>query len=224
MPNVAVYIDGYNVYKSIKRWAENRDENLLWLDYWAFCKLLVQQEPLAQAGDELVSVYYYTALTEDNIPKKEKHENYIKAIERCAELAGGQINIVKGRFQVVPDGVKCCSCGATWPDKSEKKSDTALCAQMVDDAHRGLFDCAIVLTSDSDMAPAMQLIKDGAGFENLRIILAYPPRRRTDTGNYDLEQASHCSMKTTGLMRLCMMPDPVTLKGGEKLCCPGGWL
>ncbi len=69
MGKVAIYIDGYNVYSSIKRWKKQSGESLLWVDYWKLSTKLVEQSPLVKAGDELVAVNYYTA-TRRTIPKE----------------------------------------------------------------------------------------------------------------------------------------------------------
>ena len=57
----------------------------------------------------------------------------------------------------------------------EKGSDVNLAAHLVNDAHKDLIDCAIVVSNDSDLAEAARTVKDECG---KMIGLLTPWRRR----------------------------------------------
>lgn len=223
MARVAIYIDGHNVHGSIKRWQEQTNECLKWLDYWKFGLKVVSDSALGltDAG-KLVLVNYYTALPVENNERKNRHEVYIDAIEASAAAAGGAIRTVYGFYRMVRNGERCDNCGYTWNSRKEKKSDTTLCSELLDDAYQDRYDCAVVVSQDSDMAPPMQIIKNR--FTDKRVITAYPPLTNRGARNRDLEDASHASIRTIGLMRACQMPDPVIGADGNELRCPAQWV
>jgi len=223
MTRVAVYIDGHNVHSCIKRWQAHAHECLKWLDYWKFCRKVVSDAALGIASPKiLVAVNSYTALPVDDQARKARHEMFIKAVEECAAAAGGVVRTVKGFYRVVRDGESCTHCGHTWPSRKEKQSDTALCVELLDDAYQDAYDCAVVLTQDSDMAPAMAMVIKR--FPNKRVVTAYPPLTGRNTRNHHLEIASHTSIRTTGIIRACQMPDPVVCADNTQLHCPEVWV
>ena len=42
----------------------------------------------------------------------------------------------------------------------EKGSDVNLAVHLVNDVHQNTFDCAVVISNDSDLAKAMRIVKD----------------------------------------------------------------
>jgi uncharacterized LabA/DUF88 family protein len=67
----------------------------------------------------------------------------------------------------------CKQCGATWLGHEEKETDVHIAARLVADAHTDQFDRAIIITADSDIASAINIVQ--ASFS--RIFVAAPPGR-----------------------------------------------
>jgi 6-hydroxy-3-succinoylpyridine 3-monooxygenase len=77
----------------------------------------------------------------------------------------------------------------------EKQSDVALALHAYSDAIRGQIDQVIVLTNDTDVAPALEMIR-----EHTRVIvgLIAPIRRGRGTVNAALERCAHWTRKHIG--------------------------
>jgi uncharacterized LabA/DUF88 family protein len=91
-------------------------------------------------------------------------------------LAATGVWIIEGKFQ--PRGGRCVRCGHTWADFEEKQTDVNLAVEMMRDAHLDLLDTAMLVSGDSDLAPAM------AGVQQLypakAVVVASHPGRRPD--------------------------------------------
>lgn len=67
---VNAYIDGFNLYYSIK---SLKDNSLKWLNLRKMCSLFLKNE------DVLKEVYYFTAYTDFDYNKKLKHQSYVRS-------------------------------------------------------------------------------------------------------------------------------------------------
>jgi hypothetical protein len=69
----------------------------------------------------------------------------------------------------------CRSCGAQWIGHEEKESDVAMATQIVADAYEDRFERALVITADSDIAPALRSVT--RAFPQKTVDVIAPPRR-----------------------------------------------
>jgi len=69
----------------------------------------------------------------------------------------------------------CKSCGAKWTAREEKQSDVNIAAYLIHHSHMNQFDKALVITADSDLCPAIQLILDSHA--DKEIVILVPPNR-----------------------------------------------
>lgn len=149
-PKAIVYIDGLNLYHSHLR----RKPELKWLN-------LLQLVELQLPNFEIDKVHYFTAIVSSKIsdplaPTRQKA--YIRALETLGE----KLEIHHGRIRVEeitvrtkgPEGQKAKAYKST-----EKESDVGLASQMVHDAHTKDADYLVLLSNDTDFAPALRLIK-----------------------------------------------------------------
>ena len=44
--------------------------------------------------------------------------------------------------------------------REEKGADVSLASNLIHDAHRGLFDRAVIISNDSDLAEALRIVKE----------------------------------------------------------------
>ncbi len=70
---------------------------------------------------------------------------------------------------------KCRSCKATWTAHEEKTSDVNIAIQLVHRAYRDEYDVALVMTADSDLCPAIDLV--AVNFPDKDIVVVTPPGR-----------------------------------------------
>jgi len=83
------------------------------------------------------------------------------------------LQIRVGRFQRKTK--RCFSCNDSWFEYEEKESDVALGAAIVADGARRIFDTAMIISADGDMASAVRELKDLV--PTVRVIAAFPPNR-----------------------------------------------
>lgn len=198
---VAGFIDGFSVYYGMlaKNW-----RHLLWLDYRALMTTLVRP------GQELVSVKYFTSLVRKPLDSRERQAAYVDALQ-----AHGGLEIVHGRYEDRPN--RCPQCGHKWPRPKEKMTDVNIATHMALDAEDDLFDTAFLLCADSDLAPAVDLVRERTG---RKVIVISPPGRTSDylarRGN------AHLHFRKRDFAR-SQLPETVTDAEGRDFTRPEDW-
>jgi hypothetical protein len=139
-PRCFIYIDGFNFYYGIvKKHPEWR-----WLDFGKFCKSL---RPF-----QAVFVRYFTALIENDSLRKERQLKYLAALGTL-----DQFEIIKGKFQLRLSQCRA-DCGREFQEPKEKKTDVNIAVRMMDDCINDTPDAIILISSDSDLEPAIAWI------------------------------------------------------------------
>jgi len=176
---IGFYIDGFNVYGAINdivfkrgkgaRYA--RPHYLKWLSYTSLCNSIATRVGQKfDARPNVVAVHFFTTVPEpiydaqgkiENAGVRSRHQDFVQALE-----AEG-VRVHHGKFKALPlQHCKDCDgpvtqCGAGHilkPKLSEKETDVNLAVLMVADAVAGKVDCVVILSTDSDIAPAARLI------------------------------------------------------------------
>ena len=214
MANVAVYIDGYNVYYGLRNlWKERRRGCFYWLDYWKLGQCILGPAPLATpGGDRLSVVKYFTAIVENNPGKARRHQTYIDALRGL-----GQVEVIEGYYQ--SQKPVCKKCGFRWDDGEAKQTDVAIGAHLVCDGLRDVYDKAILITADSDQVPAIEMVRRETGKS---IVIAYPPTR---SNNQKLEAAvGGLTMSFNRWLAASQLDNPCVGTDGTEYQCPAEWL
>ena len=97
----------------------------------------------------------------------------------------------------------------------EKGSDVNLAVHLVNDGWMGVYDCAIVVSNDSDLAEAMHLVKQQHG---KRIGLVTPGTSRPS--RQLMAHADFCRHIRPNALRRSQLPDPIP---GTNIRRPAGW-
>jgi uncharacterized LabA/DUF88 family protein len=185
---VAAYIDGFNLYYGMKR---KYGRSYLWLDVAGLVRRL-------RPGDEIVTVKYFTTIVRGEPEASANQINYLDALKAHS---GGVLEVQVGWFRrrkLAP----CRDCGQHWQcccprrprSYEEKETDVALAAAMVEDAATGLADLALLISADSDFAPAVAAVKRIR--PELPIILGMPPgnlqphKRFADIGFFSINETA----------------------------------
>jgi uncharacterized LabA/DUF88 family protein len=102
---------------------------------------------------------------------------------------------------------------------SEKKSDVNLAIAMLTDALEDLYDVAVLVSADSDLIPAVEVIRKH--IPNKRIALLLPPER----GSIALKNSCHIALGTLneGIIKKSQFPNTVISKSGYPLLRPSHW-
>lgn len=141
MERVAIFIDGSNFYHCLK-------------DEFGIAKLdmgkLVEK---VRAGRDLVRTYYYNApVNQEDHP--EQYQSQQRFFERLRQIPYFQVKL--GRLEKRPGGMLV-----------EKGVDLAIAVDMLQLAHRNVYDTAVLITGDGDFAYVVNAIKDlGKHVEN----------------------------------------------------------
>jgi uncharacterized LabA/DUF88 family protein len=68
---------------------------------------------------------------------------------------------------------KCPNCNHKWVSHEEKETDVNIASRLIDLAYQNAFDRALVISNDSDLSPAIRLIRKR--FPEKRLTTIAPP-------------------------------------------------
>ncbi|SHW95674.1 NYN domain [Mycobacteroides abscessus subsp. abscessus] len=157
-----VYVDGFNLYHGLH---SKYGRKYLWLD-------LVQLATQLRPQQQLIQVKYFTAPVLNDPQAQSRQDHYLNALRAKHPQ---QISIILGRYQTKKK--TCFNCGHTYIHYEEKETDVNMATSLVVDAANKEFDTALLVTADSDMAPAVRATQSihPQGF----VAAAFPPDRRS---------------------------------------------
>lgn len=146
-----IYIDGFNFYyRAIK------NTNYKWLDFKSlFTKLLSKKNDISK-------IKYFTAIVSGKLnPRKPiKQQTYLRALKFYIP----EIEIYYGHFLThevfAPLAQPNNKTRKVKIIKTEEKgSDVNIAVHLLNDAWLNDYDCAVIVSNDSDLAEAMRLVK-----------------------------------------------------------------
>ena len=203
-----VYIDGFNLY-----YQALKSSPWKWLDLFTLCQTVLQP------NHDILKIKYFTArvsATPNDPSKPQKQDVYLRAIQHYrseVEIYFGHFlsHTVKmplakpGKLKRMVDVIKT----------EEKGSDVNLAAHLLNDSWLNVYDCAVVITNDSDIAESMRLVK---AQNNKRIGLITPgsshPSRQL------LVHADFSRHIRSNALQRSQLPNPIP---GTKLRKPKQW-
>lgn len=117
-------------------------------------------------------IYYFSALAKHIDSKRpgttRKHQDYID----CLRSTGVKIQL--GRFKYKT--VWCSGCKRENPHYEEKETDVAMSLKLMELFHLDSCDTAVLVTGDTDLAPAVRMVADV--FPEKTICFAFPYKRK----------------------------------------------
>ena len=192
---VVSFIDGFNLYHAVAKLSR---PHLKWLDLWALSKQFVK--PLSE---KLEKVLYFSAFAEHlNESAQKRQRTYLKALE----IKG--INLILGHFK--NKDRRCPDCGYRWVGHEEKATDVNIALRILDLAYRDEFDRAVLITNDSDLAPAIELVR--MRFPQKKITTIVPPHRYHS--NELIRVSSDKSKIRIEHLERCLLPEIVSDASG----------
>lgn len=163
---VNVYIDGFILYHALQK------EHHKWLNLHGLARIFAPPPKHV-----IKRVYYFTAYATWRPGSFRRHQEYVRALQ-----ASGVIPVL-GRFK--EKDRSCFKCGAQYKGHEEKESDINIAVTILDDAFEDRFDLAILISSDSDLCPALRLVRSKYPSKVLKIITP-----RALNTSYDLVNAA----------------------------------
>ncbi len=203
----AIYVDGFNFY-----YGAVKGTPFKWLDLKRLCELILKPE------QRIVSLVYCTARVK---PKPEdpgapaRQGTYLKALKAHVP----ETKIIYGHFletKLLCKPVDPALGRLVEVMRSEEKgSDVNLSVHLVNDAWKNEYDCAIVISNDSDLAEAMRIVKGECG----KIVGLFTPWRRHTSKQLMPYSTFQRTIRRSALAK-CQLPNPVP---GTKIYKPGTW-
>ncbi|MEM7072691.1 MAG: NYN domain-containing protein [Pseudomonadota bacterium] len=191
-----VYVDGFNLYYGALKGHEHR-----WLDLKALFTSMLSDK------HQIVQIKYFTAkvMSKPSDPNiKQRQTAYLSALHAYIP----EIKIYYGQFkrnEVNMQNAYPPPRQARVLKTEEKGSDVNLSVHIVNDAWLDCYNCAVLVSNDSDMAEALRLVK--AYHPNKKIGLLNPHDRRPV---YDLKKHADFSriIKREDILS-AQLPDPI---------------
>ncbi len=198
-----VYVDGYNFYYGCLKGRRHKWLNLLNLFADQILPSIRHDGPGGvPVRHELLplALKYFTATIHERAAKAEdsvsSQDTYHVALKNhCA----GRVDIVKGYFSISPVRAPKVDEGhpSKWPRDcervaiwkyEEKQSDVNLALQAYHDALTGEVDQVVIASNDTDLAPALRMIRENT---NVVVGLVVPTCDHKRDPNADLTKYSH---------------------------------
>jgi hypothetical protein len=183
---IIAYIDGFNLYHAID---DLRRPALKWLDLWALAA------SLARPGETVTEVNYFSAYATWLPGAQKRHDEYVTALQHQGVAC--HMGHFKNKTRT------CRSCGAQWTQHEEKETDVHMAARVVVDACEDRYDRAVIITADSDLAPALSIVR--ARFSGKQMFVVAPPGRH----NHARSLLTSLTL-TPGRLAKCLLPDTAT--------------
>ncbi|MSQ52041.1 MAG: NYN domain-containing protein [Betaproteobacteria bacterium] len=212
----AIYIDGFNLYYRAVRGTPYK-----WLDLKKVCQKLLQPEHV------IVAIKYYTAPVSGKRDPGQpiRQQTFLRALKATIP----EFTVQQGHFlthevsaplaRPAPGQAPTVRVLKT----EEKGSDVNLAVHLLNDAWLNVYDCAVIISNDSDLAESMRLIRLHHPTKKIGLIFprqggagarhAHPSRELTKHAHF----VKHLGQT---VLAACQLPNPIP---GTTINKPTGW-
>ena len=204
-----VYVDGFNLY-----YGALKGSSWKWLDLFALSQRVLQPH------HQVLAVKYFTARVSGtpNDPTKARRQHvYLRALKRYRP----EIEIHLGHF--LSHTVRLPLAAPTARQRTvevikteEKASDVNLAVHLLNDCWLNAYDCAIVVTNDSDIAEAMRLVKQ----HHRKLIGLATPGNRHPSRQLTAHADFSLRIRNKTVLQQSQLPDPIP---GTTIRKPAVW-
>ena len=208
-----IYIDGFNFY-----YGAVKDTPYKWLN---FKKLF---ESLLASAHQILSIKYFTAIVTGKIDPDQpiRQKTFIRALKKYipeVSIHYGEFlshNVFKPLAYPIDQNtfgkkIKFVNIIKT----EEKGSDVNLAVHLLNDAWLDQYDCAVVVSNDSDLAESLRLVKEQ---HNKKIGLITPSK--THPSRELLKYADFTKRVRKGVLGASQLPDRIP---GTTIHKPAVW-
>ena len=202
-----VYVDGFNLYYGALKGTPHK-----WLDLERLFTIL-------RPHDEIQTIYYFTALIDGS--HRPHQMAYLRALET---LPKAQIVMGKFKFKRVECNVPQCTYkGRRWFSvPEEKRTDVQIALMMARDAWDKACERMIVVSGDSDLVPAVNVVKEIA--PHIKITVYVPARHVVRGAATELRGIADTDrIFPNNLFRFCQFPASLPDGDGQVIQKPATW-
>jgi uncharacterized LabA/DUF88 family protein len=213
-PRAIVYIDGFNFYYGAVKGTPYK-----WLNFEELCRRLLKD-------DDVIEIQYFTARVSG--AREQRQMALWRAFATLPLL-----KIVAGHFKskrVECTHATCAFVGDRhFPTFEEKHTDVNIAIHMLDDAYQNRCDRLILFSGDSDLVPAVKLVR--LRFPKKKVIV-YAPTGAQDAAGVPIKDRRADELKqaaTDGrdfppqLLPLCQFPTEFKDASGYSIKKPQSW-
>lgn len=208
-----IYIDGFNFY-----YGAVKDTPYKWLD------LKELFENLLDSSHQIISIKYFTAIVTGKIDPDQpiRQKTYLRALKKYIP----EVSIYYGEFlshnvfkplaypinkNLFGKIIKFVKIIKT----EEKGSDVNLAVHLLNDAWLNLYDCAVIVSNDSDLAESLKLVKA----EHKKKIGLITPGKIHPSREL-LKYSDFTKRVRKGVLAASQLPDPIP---GTRIRKPSVW-
>ena len=231
-----IYIDGYNFYYGCLRGTPHK-----WLDLLPLFENHILPSALLKDGDGHIrqsallpspSIKFFTAKIIESVARStdsvSSQARYHTALRK---LHDGRIELIEGYYAVNKMKVKVvdsdepnrppreCKEVQAWKVE-EKQSDVNLALQVYHDAITGQIDHAVIVTNDTDIAPALAMIR---AHTQVLMGVVVPTTDPTRPPNTDLVKLAHWTRRHINASELAACQLPRVIPGKRPTIKPDSW-
>ena len=206
-PRSIVYIDGFNLYYGAVRGTPYK-----WLNLQHLFHLL-------RPDDDLRLIRYFTALVTGN--SLARQEAYLSAL-----ATQPLIEVIPGKFKTKQ--VVCNLTGCAFPGvrrfqvPEEKRTDVNIAVYMLDDAYQNVCDHFVLVSGDSDLVPAVRMIRNR--FPEKQITVYVPSQNPVRSYAVELRSAANKSRDLpTNLLGRSQFDSQLPSGSGGFIVKPESW-
>lgn len=190
-----IYIDGFNLfYRAVK------GTPYKWLDLKKLCLSLLSPKNTIQA------IKYYTALVSGKIDPQNpiRQKTYIRALEKYIP----ELSVYYGHFLSHEVRAPLANSNpfkfANIIKTEEKGSDVNIAVHLLHDAWCNKYDCAVIISNDSDLAEAVKIVHKELG-KTIGIINPGNTRQSKELIQY----ATFVKQIREGVLSASQLPNPI---------------
>lgn len=223
-----IYIDGYNLYYGCLKGTPYK-----WLDLLVLFEQYILPSSAPAASTLLpLSIKFFTAKILEKAAKAldsvSSQARYHTALRK---LYDERIELIEGYYSLTEAKAKLINKDQpeVWPREcketlvwklEEKQSDVNLALQAYHDAMTGAVDQVVIVTNDTDIAPALKLIRTHTA---VKVGVVIPTRHQERIPNTELTELAHWVRSHINTTELAKAQLPRVIAGRKPTIKPESW-
>lgn len=198
------YVDGFNVYYGMLKHGSLKKYK--WTDLEKYVQML-------RTDDTIEKIYYFTAKVEGT--SRDRQREYIRALNtrKLIKVIYGKIKIRRKSHRISNHWTKPA---IKYSIAQEKQTDVSIAVQMLADANHDRFDNLVLFSNDTDLVPALRMIRKET--KGKKPIIVYIPSHDREVKRWppDWKSVAHKVRWLPHIIyRLAQFPDPLVGKWGS---------
>ena len=166
---VSFFIDGFNLYHSIRDVEKVIKSKVRWLDLTSLMSSYLEHLSI---DAKLQDIYFFTAIrnhvVKTNPESVQRHQTYLKALE------SSDIQVIKGKFKRGQNF--CKACNKLNEKYEEKETDVHIAIKIIEMAMTNSLDAIVIVSGDTDLIPAVDLVQKY--FPDIKLYVIFPHNRK----------------------------------------------